>query len=451
MVYFIEYSFYPCLKAGEIGEWQMSEKNITNKRTCIGDGIYLNEIYDPKFKTNNIRIKFITAISEENYAANALLPPVLVTSNSEITSKTELSQKFAGLYGTSVGAIFDSMGDYQVLGFSTTPICDRFTIGGEVISEEVVRQILLCALSPDIKDGKFNEDYFRIRKQELMDIISATVNEKRSYGYMKAKGLTFRNEPAAVAAGITAEKAEKVTQEDLMRQYRYLLKSAHIEITVCGGGGIDNAVEMIKDAFSKLERENTEKIVYRRNSSLKSELENITEKMAVSQSKMYMSYKSDYENIYVCKLFSVLLGNSPFSKLFTNVREKLSLCYYCSAAYLDLKGTLMIDSGVEAKDIEAARKAIGEQVAAVAAGDFTDEELENTKLYMCGAYKSNYDSEWDMASWFEAQNTRGTSYTPEQAAGSINAVTREEIIECAESFKPDSIYILTSEEGLQNG
>lgn len=418
---------------------------VSYKRTNIGDGINLTEIYDPKFKTNNVRIKFITQLRRESVCANALLPALLVTSNSEIRSRTELSQKLAGLYGTSVSAISNSLGDYQVVGFSTSPIIDRYTIGGENISKEVARQLLLCMLSPDLSEGgRFNENYFRLRKQELMDNIAANINEKRSYAFLQAKSTIFEGEPAAIPSMGTMELAEKVTQEDLLRQYEYLKKSAAIEITVCGGGGSDDAVETVKKAFSQLERENVEKIVYRKNSPVKPSVKEVGEEMAVKQSKMFMTYKSDYENIYVCKLFAMLLGNTPFSKLFANVREKLSLCYYCSAMYMDLKGTLVIDSGVETENIEKAKAAIEEQLGALRNGDFTDEDFHNTKLYICGGFKSNYDSEWDTASWYEAQNTRGTKYSPDEVTEIINAITREQIVDCAKSFKLDTVYILRS-------
>lgn len=424
--------------------------SVSFKRTQIGKGINLNEIYDPKFKPNNIRIKFITRLREDSVCANALLPLLLVTSNSEIKSRTELSQKFAWLYGTSVGAVSNALGDYQVSGFSTSPIGDKYTMGVEIISTEVVRQLLLCILSPDLTDGKFNENYFRLRKQELIDNIAAAVNEKRSYAFLKAKADIFEGEPAAISPSGTLELAQKISQEDVLRQYKYLLRSAAIEITVCGGGGIDEAVVMIKDAFSKLERENVEEIVYRTNSPVKDSVREVCEKMSVNQSKMFMTYKSDYQDIYVCKLFTMLLGGTPFSKLFSNVREKLSLCYYCSAMYMDLKGTLVIDSGVETQNIQKAREAIERQLEAVCRGEFTDEELENTKLYICGAFRSNYDSEWDTAGWFEAQNTRGTSYTPDEVAEIIRGITREQVIECAKSFKADTVYILRPEEDCSN-
>jgi predicted Zn-dependent peptidase len=193
-----------------------------------------------------------------------------------------------------------------------------------------------------------------------------------------------------------------------------------------------------------------EKIVYRSNSPVKDEVCEIREKLDVTQCKTVMAYKSDYEDIYTAKLFTGLLGCTPFSKLFVNVREKLSLCYYCSAGYIDLKGTMVIQSGVEKANIERAREAVEEQVEQLKQGNFTDEELYNTKLYLCGLYKSNYDTTGDTASWYEAQITRGTELTPEQQSEILMNVTREQVIECAKSFRLDTVYVMESDSEVRD-
>lgn len=44
-----------------------------------------------------------------------------------------------------------------------------------------------------------------------------------------------------------------------------------------------------------------------------------------------------------------VFGGGPYSRLFMNVREKLSLCYYCSARLIRGKGIIVIQSGIEKK------------------------------------------------------------------------------------------------------
>lgn len=423
---------------------------VIHDRKKITEGVYLTKICDPKYKTNVVRVRFIVPIDPDKLGVNALLTSLLVTSNAKIPSRSELSKRFLGLYGTSVGAVWSNVTDYQTLGLTISAIMDRYTIGGEVISEEAVRILLDCIFDPDLKDGKFNEKYFRLRKQELLDNIDAAINDKRSYGFMKAKEVVFEGEPSALSELGSRERAEKITQEEVLDQYRYLMDKAVIDITVCGGGEIDGAVKLLTDAFKKVPRA-AQDVDYIRHSPVKAQLRECEEPMDIQQSKMYMAYKTQCRDIYTCKVFTTLLGGSAFSKLFTNVREKLSVCYYCDSFYMDLKGTMMIESGVDNANIEKAKAAIREQIEDIKNGKFTEEELENTKLYICGNFKSNYDSEWDIAAWYRVQDTRGTAYSPEEVAEIINSVTAEQVIECAKSFEPDSVFILKAEEGSANG
>ena len=423
---------------------------VIHDRKKIAEGVYLTKISDPKYKTNVVRVRFIVPIDPDKLGVNALLTSLLVTSNAKVPSRSELSKRFLGLYGTSVGAVWGNVTDYQTLGLTISAIMDRYTIGGEVISEEAVRILLDCIFDPDLKDGKFNEKYFRLRKQELLDNIDAAINDKRSYGFMKAKEVVFEGESSALSELGSRDRAEKITQEEVLEQYRYLMDKAVIDITVCGGGEIDGAVDLLTDAFKKVPRD-AQDVEYIRHSPVKAQLRECEEPMDIQQSKMYMAYKTKCRDIYTCKVFTTLLGGSAFSKLFTNVREKLSVCYYCDSFYMDLKGTMMIESGVDNANIEKAKAAIREQIEDIKNGKFSEEELENTKLYICGNFKSNYDSEWDIAAWYRVQDTRGTAYSPEEVAEIINSVTAEQVIECAKSFEPDSVFILKAEEGSANG
>lgn len=416
------------------------------ERRKIGEGIYLTEIVDPKFKANVVRIRFCMPLDEDNAGANVLTAMLLMTSNAHIRSRSELTKKFAGLYGSSIGTSWGNISDFQQVGFSMSCILDKYTIGGEKVSGEAMRELMRCIFEPDMTEGLFSEKYFALRKQELLDNIRAAVNDKRSYAYQRAKNTIYSGEPAALPELGSYERAEKITREELSERYGYMLKSAAMELTVCGGGEAAEAVEILTEAFGKIKRENVVSPGYRRPSPLKKEPAEVSEPMELKQSKMFMAFKSQCRDIYLCKVFVAMLGGSPFSKLFANVREKLSLCYYCDCAYSELKGTMFIDSGLDNANTDKARAAIMEQLRAMQEGDFTDEELENTKLLLKGGFKSNYDSEWDIAGWYAVQNTRGTSYSPEEVAVLIDKVTREQVVECAKSFELDSVFILKAVE-----
>ena len=142
---------------------------LSYSREELGRGISLTRIYDKKFKSNCVKIAFISPLNEKTACVNAMLQTVLVTSNAEIPSRTKLTSTLTGLYGSSIGTNCGTIGDYQSVGLSASFISDDYTIDGEVISVQVVRQLLNCLLRPHLVDGKFCEKYFTLRKQELID------------------------------------------------------------------------------------------------------------------------------------------------------------------------------------------------------------------------------------------------------------------------------------------
>ena len=68
--------------------------------------------------------------------------------------------------------------------------------------------------------------------------------------------------------------------------------------------------------------------------------------MDVAQAKLVMGFRTGIAvpggDVTAMRLMSALFGGTPHSKLFLNVREKLSLCYYCSSSYDRHKGKMCI-------------------------------------------------------------------------------------------------------------
>lgn len=414
----------------------------------ISDGINFISIIDKKFKSNYIMIKFITKLDEGTASQNAIIPNLLVTSNSKYKTRTELTTKLSSLYGSNLSTLNHKLADNQVVGIAASCICDAYSLNGEKITSEVTDILLDCIFKPVIEDNGFAKKDFDLRKQELIDAIDAEINDKRTYAIIRANSSIYKNEPSAITAYGNRKGAEKLNPQMTYNQYKELLKTAQIEIMFVGGEDNKDAINKLKQAFSSLDREfipNT----FENLSPIKSQVCEVTEEMDVNQCKMVMAFKSEYNNIYANRLMTTMLGGTAFSKLFTNVREKYSLCYYCAAGFVEGKGVLIVDSGVEYSNIPKAKEEILNQINALATGDFTHDEMKNAVLSIAGDYKSNYDSTSDLASWYFIQSIRGDNYTPEQAIELLEKITREDIIESASALKLDTIYIMKGSESQE--
>ncbi|MBE6836594.1 MAG: insulinase family protein [Ruminococcus sp.] len=413
-------------------------------RETICDKIALTVVRDDKFKSCSVSVVFRKKLSEETATVYALLPALITNTNSKYPDTTAFNQKLASLYGARISGFTSKISDFHFISLNCNSIRNEYALNGENLLADSCQMLLDCIFDPVIEDGGFAKKEFSIRKKEHIEYIESLINDKRGYAIKQAYETVFENEPFSVNSNGTVERAEKLDTVNSYEVYKELLKTAPIEIFVIGGGDLSEAVKLVKEKFAKIERNADEVSEFKCFSPVKNEVADVVEPMEVNQSKMVMAFKSDCDEMYVCKLMTALLGGSAFSLLFTNVREKLSLCYYCAARYVDGKGALVIDSGVDLKNIELAKKAITEQLEDIAKGNFTDELLDNTKLLLKGVLRSAFDSIGGITSWYLNNVIKGVDYNPEQVMDIYDKISREQIIECAKSFKLDTVYLLES-------
>lgn len=419
---------------------------ISKKREEISEGIYITTINDKKFNVNTIGIRFIAKVDEKKASAYSLITRVLQTTNSKYNTRTKLTKELTRLYGAGISQSVFRLGDCQAFYLGANCICDRFSLEGEDITNSVTQILLDCICSPNLVDGIFSESDFEIIKQELIDNINNKINDKRSYAIDKALGSVFENEPAGIPLDGTVEELKNITCAEAFKEYQEMLKTSRIEITVAGGSDFDETVNLIKSRFNALER------AYAPDSFVtlspaKNDICEISEEFDVLQCKMVLAFKTNITDPEQLKLFALMFGGLPSSKLFVNVREKLSLCYYCAANNISEKGVMLIDSGVELANIEKAKDEILKQLSEMANGNFSDEELQNAKTAVCGSLRSYNDTASGLATWWLTQLcVWNREFSPEDAIEKYNSITREEIIQAAKSYKLDTIYIMSSKE-----
>ncbi len=424
--------------------------NINYQRKKIARGVYLNIIKDNRFNSNFASILFITPFSKNEASARAFVPGILSVSNANYPTRAELNRKLLSLYNASINTSSVICGNNYITGYYASCINDKNAFGGEKVTEETVRLLVDCILNPKVENDGFDFKEFQILKQELIDTIESEINNKRGYAQTLANEVIFKDEPSSVRYYGTKETAELLTNEIAYETYLDTLNNADIEITIAGEG-IESSTKFLKETFSKLARPKDNKIVFYDKSPVKEKVAKVKIKDDVKQTRLVMAYKGDSKNIYVDKLMTAMFGGVATSKLFMNVREKLQLCYSCGASFKEYKNTIIVESGIDKDKLNVVVDEVDKQLKSIAEGDFTDEELNNTKLMISGAFKSNYDSLFALGMWYDVQHRRGTCYTPEEVIEIFNNITREEIMECAASYKLDTVFTLIPKEFVRKG
>ncbi len=380
-----------------------------------------------RFKTASLTVQLLMPLSEEVAAAQAMVPFLLRRGSRRFPTFAELKRELDRLYGAHLSAGVGRAGESHSLFLQMTCLDDRFALNGEAVAAQCAALLRDMLFEPVLEDGVFRAEDMEEERRCLVETIRAEINNKRTYARARCVELLCAGEPFAVRLYGTEESVTALSAADVTAAWKSMLRTARVQIIYQGNGDPEAVAAPFVEGFCAIERTPFTPVLTRH--TMTEERRDGEERMAVAQGKMVLGLVSTAEELDVpaTRMANALFGGTAFAMLFCTVREKLSLCYYCASSFDRLKGVGMIDSGVEAEKIPAARAEIERQLALLKAGEFTDEDLENTRRYLVSQYCTMGDSQPSLASWYLSAATEAPE-TPEEAADAIAAVTRERIL-----------------------
>ena len=418
--------------------------NIINRRK-IADGVYFSSITDKRYKKNLISVAFSTQLSEDTATENVIVPVLLTKCNSKLPTYKAFNNKMSRLYASGIGGTAGRQYDLQTISFGAYYLDDIYALSGEKMTGIMTDILIDCLTSPVTENGVFSEKFVELEKKTVIDNIETAINDKRSYAIERAMKTICKGEPASVCSYGTVEKAKLITPDSAYKAYRRMLETMPCEIICTGCSDFDGVAEKFAAAFEKVGRHDIENTTIAL-SPVKTQTEEVTERLTVNQSKLVLGFKSHSDDDAALVLLQKIFGGTTSSKLFRNVREKMSLCYYCSASRNDLKGIMLVNSGVENENIEKTKEAVIDQLEEIKNGDFTNEDINFAEMAIKNDFKSVADSAGNVSNWYFDCIRKNDIVTPEEKLGRYLGVSKERIIAAAKSMVLDSVYVLTGNE-----
>lgn len=447
----------PVLKYGNISFITENKKVIVGSdrmkysfnKLNISEGTELCNITAEGFKSACVTISFVLPLGEKA-SLFALVPNVLTRSSEKYADVTAIEKKLALLYGAELIADVTKTGDSQVIKLAVSCIDDRFAFDGESITAECCELLFELIFKPRLVNGVFVADEVASEKRLLAERLSAEMSDKRIYAKNRCEEIMFAGEAYGIHRLGSVEAINAITPETLYGAYKEMLKTA--KIVVCASGRADfGAVKSLTEKYiSGLNRKVDDITTLYVPAATKEKYEK--EQENVKQGKLVMGFRlgmTEADDCYAARRIMVdLFGGSPHSKLFTVVREKMSLCYYCSARMIRQKGVMFVQSGIESYNEEKAKTAILQQLEEIKNGNFTDEDLLNSVKALEDSFKSVSDSPEALDGWFMSQCVSGDYKYPEEFIEQFKSVTREDVIKAAKEVTLDTVFML---EGTAEG
>ncbi len=418
-------------------------------RVQLADGVYLTYLPARKFKTSLLSAQFVTPLRQETASAWALLPAVLRRGTVRYPDLETLSAQLDRLYGASVEYTIRKKGENQCVGFVASFIDDSFAPGGEKLLEPAADLVGELICDPVTERGRFVGAYFDSEKTNLIDAIRSQINDKRDYAAARLLQEMCAGEPYGVSRLGDEKTAEKLQMKKLYAQYGELISTARLELFYIGSAQLKRVRRALANAFATLPRDGIRDIAAAAPHPARAEVRTITEELDVTQGKLCMGFTCGSSDHTALLLGNTLFGGSSNSKLFLNVREKLSLCYYASSAYHRQKGLITVSSGIEFADYQRAYDEILRQLEAVQKGRLEDWEMGGARSTLLNAYASMGDSQGKLENFYLGQAATGQTESPEDLAAQLRDVTDERVFRAMETVGLDTVYFLKGKEAAE--
>ena len=420
-------------------------------RVEIRPGVWLHHLREDKFKTACFSISLLSQLNRETASMNALIPFVLRRGTAGYPSMEALNARYEELYGTAIEPIVRKIGEIQCCGFIASFPEDAFLPDGESILRDAIALTFDMLLSPVTRGGLLLPAYVDSERENLLDLIASRVNNKRSYAVIRCVEEMCCCEDFAVSRYGDEASCRSINYKKLSRHYRTLLQTSPIEIFYCGRASLKTVRSLVRELLSTLPRGEIDDEIGTeiRMNALEAAPRCCEEKMSVAQCNLVIGWRlgecmeePDFPALYV---FNDLFGGSPSSRLFMNVREKLSLCYYVSSLIDVRKGLLVVSAGVQEENIDAVKQEIFAQLQALSDGEITDDALATSKAAVSSDFRSLCDSQGALEGFFLPQAIAGSDFGPMELAELVQDVTVERVVKIAQSVDCDLIYLLKPE------
>ena len=431
------------------GRARRERMTCLKNRVEILPGVFLTAVQSDKFKTGCLSISFLRPLSSREAAANALLPAVLLRGCRTCPDMRAISAFLDERYGASLGTLVRKKGEVHTTGFYAGFLEDCFSLDGSEILAPMVAFLGELLLEPVLDGGAFVPAWVDGERQNLLNTIDARINNKAGYAMNQMFRTMCSGEPYGVPRLGDRAEAEKLEAAGLYDHYRHVLAHSQVELFYHGRCPADRVAELVASALKGLPRAELDPFgtvpqVPDR------PVQEVRERLDVTQGKLAMGFRlgctAADETYPAALMMNSVFGAGVTSKLFLNVREKLSLCYYASASLEKFKGVMAVSSGVDFSNFGRARDEILRQLDAVRAGQITEEELEGARRGLLSSLQAGMDSPGRLEDYALGQVLLGTDETMADLADQIRSVTAEQTAAAARAVTLDTVYFLEGED-----
>ena len=407
-------------------------------------GVTLRCYTDSRFKQSCLSFQLIRPMCHEEAALNALLPAVLLRGTKHHPDIRSITDRLDDLYGASVGALVRRIGDYQTTGLHCALLEDRFALEGDAVFAPMVEFLKELLFEPVLEDGVFCREFVEGEKKNLIATIDSERNDKRAYAAAQLLKTMCKEDSFGVPRLGSREKVAQIQPDTLYRHYQQILRTSAVELFYVGSADAQQVKTLVMPLLEGLERSYVN--LPAQTAYHASPEQHLEEQMEITQAKLSMGFVTEITNqspdFAAMQVLNTLFGGGMTSKLFMNVREKLSLCYSIGSGYYSSKGLLTVSAGIDTDKEQKVRQEILAQLNACQTGNFTEAELIAAKEAILSGLRGITDAPGTIENYYGTALLSGLSLSVPEYMEAVAAVTAEQVMAAAKTLRLHSSFFL---------
>ena len=410
----------------------------------LSPGVTLRCCAATRFKQSSLSFALVRPMAKEEAALNALIPAVLLRGTRQYPDLRAITLRLDDLYGAAVGTQVRRVGDYQTTGLTCAFLEDRFSLNGDRVLEPMVDFLRQLLLEPMTENGGFSESFVESEKKNLIATIESELNDKRAYAMSQMLRTMCRADAYGIPRLGEAADVAAIDPVTAYNHYQKILRESRIDIFYVGSAPAETVAALMKQLMATIDRNYVN--LPDQTGFHDAGGSDFSECMEVAQGKLCLGYTTPITNrsqqFVAMQLANTIFGAGMTSKLFVNVREKLSLCYAIGSSFYGSKGILTVSAGIDFDKEGLTRQQIALQLEAIQNGDITDEELTAAKQALLSSLRGTYDSPGAIESYYATTALSGMGMTVEAYMQLIPTVTREDVAAAARTLRPHTSFFL---------
>lgn len=414
----------------------------------IRESVLLDHIQTDRFKKSRFTVTFKIPANGEGYTKAALLLPTAMRATERYPSFASLCRRCDELYAADIADMNSLRSGVCLVGLRAA------MLGNEYINEDDraagfdVLDGVMEAMSQILLRPLLRESDLETEKLNFINRINAQINDPFSFSLRRLREIVMKDMPGVITSEAAKEQAKGINTQMLKEFFDTVIKKASLEFFYCGSESAERVQSLIEKHFSELLCEKCEPLLSGLPERPAQNVQ-INESGAYGQSHLLMGFRSgivlEDKEFYAAELMNEIYGEGPISKLFLNVREKRSLCYFCGSGYDETNGIITVGCGINSGDREEAQAEILCQLEEIRKGNISDAELEAAKQSIFSDCREAEDHPEDYEEFSRMARLFGGPLTIDEYRDGIERVTKEQIASAAQKTQLDAVYFLRGE------